>query len=228
MRSWPIAVLALWAGAVAGQEAPRPGDASAALKLRVEGHVLHYDTVAVPEALQDISGADVDLFRRALRDNPQVTLVQLNSYGGEVEAARDMADLVRERQLDTRVEGTCDSACPILFLAGRNRSLAPEGRIGFHRFTWDVDSIRDFYDQNARDLDWGDPHELSSWLYEDTQAEVYEHLAYMLSRGVDPVFAIQTLRQDSTGMWYPPRALLMAAGVLTRLAPGSEDGKDRE
>lgn len=45
----------------------------------------------------------------------------------------------------------------------------------------------------------------------------------MLARGVDPAFAIQTLREDSLGMWYPPRAVLIAAGVVTDATPESSD-----
>ena len=184
-------------------------------KLRVEDGVLIYDTIEVPQAAQDILWDDIAAFRRKLADHADLRMVQLNSYGGELSAAREMADMVSRRGLATRVEGTCDSACVLIFLAGDDRSLAAGSTIGFHRFTWDRESVRAYFDANAADFGWSDPFDMAAWLYEDTQAEIYDHLAYMLARGVDPAFAVQTLREDSAGMWYPPRAVLIAAGVVT-------------
>ena len=218
--------LALWAGAAGAQALNVRPDRTATLppeKLRVEGEVLIYDTIDVPEAHMDILSDDAAAFRTMLSRNPQVRVVHLNSYGGELTEARDMADMVTRRGLSTRVTGTCDSACVLIFLAADHRSLASRATIGFHRFSWDADSVRDFFDASAGDYGWTDPFEMAEWLYEDTQAEIFEHLSYMLARGVDPAFAIQTLREDSLGMWYPPRAVLLAAGVVTDADPDSAD-----
>ena len=220
------AALALWAGAAAAQALNVRPDRTAKLppeKLRVEGEVLIYDTIDVPEWHLDILSDDAAAFEAMLARNPQVRVVHLNSYGGELTEARDMADVVTRRGLSTRVTGTCDSACALIFLAGNDRSLASGATIGFHRFSWYADSVRDFFDANAGDFGWSDPFDLAEWLYEDTQAEIFEHLTYMLARGVDPAFAIQTLREDSGGMWYPPRAVLIAAGVVTDATPESSD-----
>ncbi|MDA0961804.1 MAG: hypothetical protein O2898_02680 [Proteobacteria bacterium] len=218
--------LALWAGAAGAQAFNVRPDGTATLpaeKLRVEGAVIVYDTVDVPDEHLDILPDDAAAFRAMLLRNPQVRVVHLNSYGGELTEARDMADMVTRRGLSTRVTGTCDSACVLIFLAGDQRSLASGAAIGFHRFSWAADSVRDFYDANAQDFDWSDPFDLAEWLYEDTQVKIFEHLNYMLARGVDPGFAIQTLREDSEGMWYPPRAVLIASGVVTDADPESSD-----
>ena len=45
--------------------------------------------------------------------------------------------------------------------------------------------------------------------------EIHEQLIYMVNRGVEPVFAIETLKTTADGMWYPYRIRLLAAGVLT-------------
>lgn len=219
--------LVLWASAAWPEAMNVRPDRSVTLppdKLRVEGAALIYDTVDVPEEHLDILWDDVAAFRTMLSRNPQVRIVHLNSYGGELTAARDMADIVTRRGLATRVTGTCDSACVLIFLAGEDRSLAPGATIGFHRFTWDADSVRDFFDDHAGEYGWSDAFDLAEWLYEDTQAEIFDHLTYMLARGVDPAFAVQTLREPSDGMWYPPRAVLIASGVVTGVDPAAPEG----
>lgn len=147
--------LALWAGAAGAQALNVRPDGTATLpaeKLRVEGAVIVYDTVDVPDEHLDILPDDAAAFRAMLARNPQVRAVHLNSYGGELTEARDMADMVTRRGLSTRVTGTCDSACALIFLAGDDRSLASGATIGFHRFSWDADSVRDFFDANAGDF----------------------------------------------------------------------------
>ena len=62
---------------------------------------------------------------------------------------------------------------------------------------------------------WETPFEFASWLYEDTQAEVFSDFEYLLERGVNAQFAIRTLKASSDSMWYPRRVELEAAGVLT-------------
>ena len=70
-----------------------------------------------------------------LRENPEVQVIHLDSPGGRMDVAEDMAADLREWQLTTYTSETCASACTLLFLAGRQRILGPEGQIGFHRPT---------------------------------------------------------------------------------------------
>ena len=53
-------------------------------------------------------------------------------------------------------------------------------------------------------------------MYLDTQQEVYANLRYLISRGVDPAFAIETIRDPQAEVWRPTRAELLAGGVLTQ------------
>jgi hypothetical protein len=69
-----------------------------------------------------------------LADHPAVTAVRLTSPGGRVVEARDLRDLIRERGMTTVATGNCASACTVVFLAGRERLLAPGGNLGFHRY----------------------------------------------------------------------------------------------
>ena len=49
--------------------------------------------------------------------------------GGE---AKKLARYVQNRGLDTYAEGRCESACTIVFIAGRDRAATPNARLGFH------------------------------------------------------------------------------------------------
>ena len=65
---------------------------------------------------------DIDDFKMLLEQNLDITKVSLTSYGGFVEAAYEIADLILDYNLDTHLEGDCESACTILFLAGNKRT----------------------------------------------------------------------------------------------------------
>ena len=72
-------------------------------------------------------------FRRALRAAPQARTLLLDSPGGSLIIALDMAEDVLERGLATRVpEGAqCLSACAFVFFAGKERRV--EGKLGVHQ-----------------------------------------------------------------------------------------------
>jgi ATP-dependent protease ClpP protease subunit len=73
--------------------------------------------------------------------NPQ--LVQLNSKGGNFEESMQIAKIVREKSLATRLApgAVCLSACSIIFMSGssfnnsfflKNRAMHPSATLGFH------------------------------------------------------------------------------------------------
>ena len=62
---------------------------------------------------------------------------------------------------------------------------------------------------------WATPWDFAAWLYTDTQSEVYAHLSYMVARGVDPAFTVESIRDPGSAMWRPYRTVLLKAGVLT-------------
>ncbi len=60
-------------------------------------------------------------------------LVVLDSDGGLVASAAQMAGLIRAAGAATRVDGQCTSGCALLYAAGVRRSVALGGRVGVHR-----------------------------------------------------------------------------------------------
>lgn len=185
-------------------------------RFTIDGNVLIYDTENVDEGVRDsISSDDIDVLQSILQENDQITLLRLNSDGGSTWASRHLGDIVVDFGLDTQVDGVCASSCARIFLAGTNRSMTRGSRVGFHQFWWSAPAIRDYYERDAEEEGWDDPFEFTSWVYQDTQFEIHEHLLFMVRRGVDPVFAIETMRTRPHDVWYPYRVRLLAAGVLT-------------
>lgn len=203
-----LAALSL-AGLPATAETP-PG------KLHIDGDTLVYDTENPGAAeTSGIVSDDVALMLDMLRANTDVRRLQLNSSGGEVYAATQISDVVIDFELDTHVHGDCDSSCVTIFLAGARRTMSRGSRIGFHQIFWSASNIAAYYDRERGDQGWQTPFDFAAWMYLDTQEEIYSHLKYIIERGVDPAFAVETIRNPQSEMWRPYRRELLAAGVLT-------------
>ena len=110
----------------------------------VEANFLYYDTENSDSAYEIAFGHEEQLLS-LLKRNSEIDTLVLNSSGGLVAAAHDMADLVIDAGLNTHVEFICASACVTIFLAGKARTLALGGKIGFHKGWWDAASIEEYY-----------------------------------------------------------------------------------
>ena len=188
---------------------------SQASKFELNGSTLIYDTSsASKEQEQEITWEDVDELDALLKSEQSIKEIELNSAGGDVEAAFYMADLIIDYELDTNVKGTCESACTLMLLAGERRTVERGSWVGFHQSYWDAPYIQDYFERNKDSEGWSDAFEFASWLYGDTQQEVLRNLQYFVERGVDAGFAIKTMKATSDDMWYPRRKELEAAGVI--------------
>ncbi|QBF30736.1 hypothetical protein [Thalassococcus sp. S3] len=185
-------------------------------KFRVVGDRLIYDTENPGEEQErGIELDDPDILLDLLRANPGIRTLELNSGGGRYYSAFDMTNTVIDFELDTHVHGICESSCTLVFLAGKKRTMSRGSKIGFHQTFWTADSIEGFYEDKRADRGWETPFDFTSWVYKDTQDEIYNELTYMIRQGVDPAFAIETIKEPTSTMWYPYRPVLRAAGVLT-------------
>lgn len=185
-------------------------------KFSINGDILTYDTsLAEKKENQEINWDDAEKLEALLRKNAKVKVLHLESYGGLTAAAMHIADVVIDYELNTYVDGECSSSCVTIFLAGEKRTLARGSWLGFHKTSWDSDSMKNYYESEKENEDWDNPFEFTEWVFDDTQEQILEDFEYMLERGVTPSFAIKTLRADSDDMWYPRRKELVAAGVVT-------------
>jgi hypothetical protein len=131
--------------------------------------------------------------RRALDQNPKIREVVLSGPGGRIGAGVEIARLIRNRKLATRVDTECASACTIAFLGGLERSLAPRAKLGFHRASFPGMSSDDMFEAN-RDMK-----------------------RFLLSAGVAPGFAQRVLDTPGDSIWVPTPEELLAARVIKRV-----------
>ncbi len=186
--------------------------------MKVEGDRLIYNTFNLPDEMAEISDDHVEPFLALLRQHRDLKVLELNSDGGSIWAAAEISRFVIDYGLDTVVVNECSSACVDILLAGETRSMMVGAKVGFHQRGWGAESIKAYYDKWHENDGWDTPFEFAEWLYQDTQVEVYKNQTYMTSRGVTAQFAIESNRPVSSGLWYPSREELEAAGVL-REAP---------
>jgi hypothetical protein len=146
------------------------------------------------QSLKVIGGMNdgaTDTLTRALNSVPSVGTVTFNSGGGWVREGHLMAAVISQRGLATHVDGECSSACTLAFLAGKQRTLGPNGRIGFHR----VRSIGGTELQQALDIT-------------RTQS-IYQ------SAGLPSDFIDKVMATPPDQIWYPTPTELRAANVIT-------------
>ncbi|MGF6347036.1 ATP-dependent Clp protease proteolytic subunit [Variovorax sp. W2I14] len=136
--------------------------------------------------------------RAALAGAPEVRRLELHSVGGRMLEGTAIAQMVRERKLDTYVQVQCESACTLIFLAGLERAATPKARIGFHRPSLVAASLRD-----------------ESAITADTVAEYR-------AAGMPADFIDKITRTSAQSMWYPTHTELLAANAVTRTATGGE------
>lgn len=156
------------------------------LNISPDGTILKFDG-AITFGLTRTAGQLLDA-------NPQVSTVHLTGDGGHIYEARGFARLIRDRGLATVAHGDCRSACTMLFIAGAPRSLAPDARLGFHQYALESDG------------------KFSSV---DLKQEQEKDRAFFRRQGVSEAFLTRMYDQPSTGLWYPSREELRAAGLLT-------------
>jgi hypothetical protein len=125
---------------------------------------------------------------------PYVEVIQLDTIGGRIGEAVKMAELVAARNLDTYVPSYCASAGVLVFLAGKERSIRRDAKIGFHSPSFAGESSAD-----------------ATTVFADR----------LVKKGVDAQFVRQAV--NSTEMWYPSSKQLVSAGVVTKLTQGGEN-----
>ncbi len=188
-------------------------------KFKVYGEILHYNTeVVVDKNNKGIQEEDIEVLLNTLKENPNIKVIHLTSWGGIIGAAVEMADIIIDFGLDTHVKEICFSACPLLLMGGEVRTLERGSKIGFHRSSWSSDDMRSFYeDKETRNIyGWKNEFDFSSWVYDDSQEEIYSQFKYYIERGVSPGFVIETMKARFEDGWYPRRKDLLEANIITK------------
>lgn len=132
----------------------------------------------------------------ALRQHPSIKEIELSSPGGLVIEGFAMTDRLVSAKLNTIVRERCHSACSHMFLAGIERLVAPEAKVGFHR------SSSIFKTDFSEGLSAADM-ELEEW---------------MKLRGVQPDFIEQAMATPGSKIFVVPPQDLVRANVATSVA----------
>lgn len=227
MRWW-IGALASLAITSVAFAAPAPTEEPKLVEVSADGSTIYFaGRIDFPAFLA---------FSKELGKNPGIKRLVIASQGGEVRAGQLMAASVAIRKLAVHVEHLCSSSCTLVLLSGPDRSMGPDAKIGFHKsyFVGDpelsdapdgnVDS-----DQNTNKVknkgngaDISDSRVTSNRLVsaDVRRSERYGDRTFrraMEQAGVGSEFADRALATPSAEMWYPERAELLAAHVVTRL-----------
>ena len=149
---------------------------------------------AVIEVSGSFSWALPQNLEAVLSSAPNARVVRLESPGGHLLPAMQIATIIQQRGLDTYVGRLCASACTIAFLGGRRRWLAPDARLGFH------DAIAP-----------GFPADQATALLRS----IYEKFA------VPAPFIARVIRTPHTTVWYPDQDQLRAVHFTTGAPPAS-------
>ena len=150
----------------------------------------------------------------AILNKKQLETIFLTSNGGAIDNGFAFSGIISRHELNTVAKGVCSSACTLAFLAGVDRHLMQDGRLGFHRSwvpptNWAKLEANSEDDADQRYLDY-------TYEADDLLTAVYEKMNFMLDVGIDPEFVIEAnLRTSWDSMWYPNLETLFEANVLT-------------
>ena len=132
-----------------------------------------------------------DAVRNMLDSSRTVRVIHLNSSGGRIAEADKLASLISQRQLITYTRTSCSSACALAFLAGRERYIGEQGRIGFHSA-----SVNGAMGSNDLDLN--------------------ASFRAALSRvGATPLFVTKATTTNPQNMWFPTTEELKQQNIIT-------------
>lgn len=150
--------------------------------MSVEGEDLRLDGL--------LTNGSAAKFAAVLAENPDAKRLVVTSPGGRLYEAKTIAEATRARGLDVTVERECSSACTLVLLAGKKRSLEWRSGVGFHRPSYAGLSTAEL-DAMSEEL-----------------ALVYRE------EGLPERFVTRALEAGPDEMWYPDEPLLFDAGVV--------------
>jgi ATP-dependent protease ClpP protease subunit len=126
-----------------------------------------------------------------LNSTPKATALILDSRGGRLAEAREIAEQVSQRQLDTKVQHQCLSACTFIFLAGVHRDVSQDAKLGFHQPSF-------------------------PGLGGETKSiSIHVVAKYYRSAGLKEWFIDRIISTEAKDMWIPSQTELRDAGVTT-------------
>ena len=143
-----------------------------------------------------------------LTNNPGIHGIVLNSAGGFVSEGRGVFRLIDQYKLDTFVYEECSSACALAFIAGNNRSMTANARLGFHQYNLELQT---------------------AFQPVDVIEAQKQDLKLLAGKHISSHFLDQVFKQPSHLIWFPSAEELLDSGVINTLigAQNDNDGADQ-
>ncbi len=136
-------------------------------------------------------GLSQDL-KRLMLSAPSARIVNLESVGGRIAMGEEIAKVIEEYNFGTVSNSGCFSACTIAFLAGKERFLGIDGRLGFHAGAFaGVESS------------------------ESKSGEYAIYRGLTAKYGTSSAFIRKILATPHDKMWYPDRDELVKERIIT-------------
>ncbi len=131
--------------------------------------------------------------KKTLLNNPEITAVELDSTGGYLIPAHQIIKIILQHKLNTHISKSCFSACPLIFLAGKKRTITTSAKLGFHQPS--PISIPKLFGIS----DFPEEHQ------------------FMKSRNIPDSFIETAFGTPKTTLWFPTHKELIIAGYITHI-----------
>lgn len=207
-------------------------------------HALDRQTLLMEGGIDD---ASVQAFRAALTD--ETRRIVLNSTGGSVAPAIDIAEDILARGLDVEVRGICASSCAnYLFVAGQTKWIAPGALVLWHgapggrvsadeqRERFRAAITRSRPEASQVEVEATIDRSISRWLSEiERQETLYRHLGISTrilyevndSQGVNRVNVVTGAVDRTHARWVPAEVLTRCLGIQN-IQAGQEPSTPQE
>lgn len=178
-----------------------------AADFRAEGTTIYLDG--------PIARGDVDTLRGMLGANPDATRISIHSPGGDLATGLALGKLIRERKLETYVEGgvrEAASAAAYAFMGGETRIVKGTRGVGVHAFYTPSSQVRSMIKQKSTDELVQTLNEFERATQESTMA-VVEYVIAMIG---DTRIVAEAVKSGSDAMLWPATDTLLSMKVATK------------
>ena len=188
-------------------------------RYELDGETLNFDmTIEKPghEFTGQLEMYDEMWIRWHIENHLKIETLRLTGPGGVMLAARQLANMLSEYEINTVAYGECESACSALFIGGKTRTLEEGAKLGFHQTRLDKkDAMRD-YERYKERKGWEDAFDYFIWATDDFTRQKIDDIKFMEKQGVSSDFIVKIFSTKNTDMWRPTREELLAGGVITQ------------
>ncbi len=139
-------------------------------------------------------------FKDYLDRNTQLGTLVLESTGGHVYAAREIARLILQADINTRVDSYCYSSCTLIFASGTTRTAGTRAELGFHGYQYRTGS---------------------SAIYDNIESQQHKDTLIFLKQGISQTFIDHIFSAPHNQLWLPDNDELIRANFIHSV-PGAE------